>query len=285
VSLVIKELKGVESWEVLQVVNEMPSDFKAVYGRMAKQIQQLKRGNPELCRHLLSIVCIAYRPLSLDEVGILSGLPNEISEKPQSVRRIVTMCGSFLTIRNEKVYIVHQSAKDYLSTEAFQAIFPAGAGKVHYSAFSTSLQIIAETLQRDMYDLRHPGISIDDVRQPEIDPLAPARYSCIYWVDHLSDAISRKTTIPIEDVRNNGRVHQFLCKNYLYWLEALSLLRGMPEGVVAMTKLEILLVGEFALSMCEVKVLINVLPRKGTTASTWSTWFEMHGDLFSTTDG
>ncbi|KAH7117480.1 hypothetical protein EDB81DRAFT_733721, partial [Dactylonectria macrodidyma] len=241
VSLVMKELKELESWEVLQVVDKMPSDLMAVYRQMVKQIQQLKRGNPELCRHLLSTVCIAYRPLSLNEVGILSGLPTDISEKPQSVRRIATMCGSFLTIRDEYVYIVHQSAKDYLSTEAFQEIFPVGAGKVHYSAFSRSLQIMTETLRRDMYDLRHPGASIDDVRQPEPDPLAAARYSCFYWVDHMSDAISHKTSIPIDDIRDDGRVHQFLYKKYLYWLEVLGLLRDMPKGVVAMMKLETLL--------------------------------------------
>ncbi|EXL51561.1 hypothetical protein FOCG_09485 [Fusarium oxysporum f. sp. radicis-lycopersici 26381] len=241
VSLVIKELEEVESWEVLQVVDEMPSDLKAVYGRMMKQIQQLKPGYAELCQHLLSTVCTAYRPLSLDELGILSGLPNEISQKPQSVKMIVTKCDSFLTIRDENIYIVHQSAKDYLSTEAFQAIFPAGVGKVHYSAFSSSLQIMSETLRRDMFDLRHPGTSIDDIRQPEPDPLAQARYPCIYWVDHLSDAILHRTSMPIDDLRDDGAVHQFLSKKYLYWLEALSLLGAIPDGVVATTKLETLL--------------------------------------------
>ncbi|KAM5342879.1 hypothetical protein ACJ41O_013845 [Fusarium nematophilum] len=245
VSLVIKELKEVEDWEILQVVNEMPSDLKEVYGRMVKQIQQLKRGNPELCRHLLSTVCTAYRPLSLDELAILSGLPIEISENPQSVRRVVTNCGSFLTIRAENVYIVHQSAKDYLLAVASQAIFPAGAGNVHYSVFSRSIQIMSEALRRDMYDLRHPGTSIDDVRQPEPDPLALARYSCIYWVDHLCDAASYRTSIPINDLYEDDTVRRFLSSKYLYWLEALSLLRGMPDGVAAMTRLETLLVEDW----------------------------------------
>ncbi|KAL9572069.1 hypothetical protein ACKAV7_003786 [Fusarium commune] len=251
VSLVIKELNDMESWEVLQTVDKIPSGLKKVYGRMTRNIQQLRPGCLELCRPLLSTVCTAYRPLSLHELGILSGLPIEISRKPQSVKRIVAMCGSFLTIRDDSVYIVHQSAKEYLATEACRVIFPAGDGKVHYFTFLRSLQIMSETLRRDMYDLHHPGTSIDDVSQPEPDPLASARYSCIYWVDHLSDAISRKTTIPIEDVRDNGRVHQFLRKNYLYWLEALSLSRGMPEGVVAMTKLEILLEGHDGLYLVE----------------------------------
>ncbi|KAL7755633.1 hypothetical protein ACKLNR_014160 [Fusarium oxysporum f. sp. zingiberi] len=100
---------------------------------------------------------------------------------------------------------------------------------------------MSETLRRDMYGLHHPGTSINDVCQPEPDPLAPARYSCIYWVDHLSDAISHTTSTPIDGLRDEGATYQFLRRKYLYWLEALSLLRGMPEGVIAMTKLETLL--------------------------------------------
>jgi hypothetical protein len=102
-----------------------------------------------------------------------------------------------------------------------------------------------EYLRRDIYNLRHPGISIDEVRQLEPDPLAPARYSCFYWVDHLSDAISHKNSTLIDDL-DDATVYQFLSKKYLYWLEALGLLRGMQEGVVAMTKLKTLLVGGLA---------------------------------------
>ncbi|KAL7755657.1 hypothetical protein ACKLNR_014184 [Fusarium oxysporum f. sp. zingiberi] len=224
VSLVIKELKEVESWEILQVVDEMPSDLKAVYDRMLEQIQRLKRRNPDLCRQLLSTVCTAYRPLSLIELGFLSGLPNEISEKPQSIRRIVTMCGSFLTIHDENIYIVHQSVKDFFSMEVFQTIFPSGQGSVHYSTFSRSLQVMSKNLRRDIYGLHGLGCPIDKVKQPDPDPLATARYSCIYWVDHLSDAISHKISAPINDLHDNGTVHQFFRKKYLYWLEALSLL-------------------------------------------------------------
>lgn len=101
---------------------------------------------------------------------------------------------------------------------------------------------MSETLRRDIYDLHHPGTSIDDVRTPKPDSLAPVRYSCFYWVDHLSNAVSREASRPID----GGTVYRFLSKKYRYWLEALSLLRDMPEGVVAMTKLETLLVGELA---------------------------------------
>lgn len=77
-------------------------------------------------------------------------------------------------------------------------------------------------LRRDVYKLRAPGISIDQVKQPNPDPLAAVRYSCHYWVNHLLDCHTRKDTI--KDLKDSGSVYSFLRQYFLYWLEALSLI-------------------------------------------------------------
>jgi hypothetical protein len=87
VALVFKELQGVKSWNVLQVANEVPTDLVPLYDRMIRQIQQLKHGDDELCRHILSTATLAYRPLHLLELGALSGLPDQISNNIQSALR------------------------------------------------------------------------------------------------------------------------------------------------------------------------------------------------------
>jgi hypothetical protein len=241
VSLVIKELKEAGTWEMLQVVDEMPMDLKEVYSRMVKQIQRLKRGNSELCWSVLSTVTIAYRPLHLAELGVLSGMPKGISSVDGSVVRIVNMCGSFLTIRDGNVYIIHQSAKDFLSADASHNIFLCGVGDVHYTIFSRSIQVMTTTLRHDIYGLCAPGFPINQVEQPDPDPLAAANYSCVYWVDHLCDWDSSKSVKHRDDLRDGGAVDQFLRQKYLYWLEGLSLRSGISEGVLSMAKLEGLL--------------------------------------------
>lgn len=241
VSLVMKELEQVESWDALQVIDEIPSDLKEVYARMLEQILQLKRGNHRHYIQLLSTACAAYRPLSLSELGFLSDLPRGISEKPGAVRRVVTMCGSFLTIRDENVYLVHQSAKDYLSTEALQTIFPNGVEMIHHFLFSRSLQGMSQILRRDIWDLKAPGVIIEEIMAPEPDPLATTHYSCVYWADHLCDGISGNWA-QINDLDDYGVIHQFLNKHYLHWLEALSLQHSTSYGVTALNKLETLLV-------------------------------------------
>jgi hypothetical protein len=240
VSLVVKELKEVMAWEVLQVLEEVPTELKDVYRRMMKQIQQLRRQYPELCRQVLSTVIAAYHPLRLQELHLLSGLPIQAQDVNEATTAIVKMCGSFLTIQEGSVYIIHQSARDFLSDEASHNIFPCGVGDVHHSIVSKSLQAMRKTFQRDMYSLHAPGYPAEQVEPPDPDPLAVSRYSCIYWIDHLCDWSLSSSANSSVDLQDWGVVHEFLREKYLYWLEALSLCKTMSKGVVSIAKLEAL---------------------------------------------
>jgi len=81
-------------------------------------------------------------------------------------------------------------------------------------------------LRHDIYGLEAPGFPIDKVQTPSPDPLATVGYLCIFWVDHFRDSISGKDA-------TQDAVYTFLKEKYLYWLEALSLLQVISEGVIA----------------------------------------------------
>jgi hypothetical protein len=150
-----------------------------------------------------------------------------------------------------QVFLIHQSAKDYLSDEARATIFPSQE-KTHHDIFFRSLELMSGALQRDMYRLIAPGFPIDQVQVPDQDPLRTTRYSCVHWVDHLCDSVSGKSTRRDDDLQDGGVVYISLKKQYLYWLEALSLCKSMSEGVVSMAKLEALvqvILGSAMLSM------------------------------------
>jgi hypothetical protein len=237
VALMIQELERPESWDPLQVAEDAPPGLQQLYDRMVDQIQQLTKRNSEICRLLLSTATVAYRPLHLPEMGSLCGLSGPTSVLVRNVGKIVAMCGSFLTIRDNQIYLIHQSAKDYLSDKERAAIFPS-KGKVHYYTFSQSLKLLSLTLKRDMYGLTALGFPIDEVQVPANDPLATTRYSCIYWVDHLCDWCSDSPENQGDMLQNDGAVDILLRKKYLYWLEALSLCKSISRGVVSMAKLE-----------------------------------------------
>jgi nucleoside-triphosphatase THEP1 len=236
VALVCEKLAHVPKRNVRKRLEEFPSGLDKLYERMLDQISE--SDDAEFCKSLLSIIMTVYRPITLDELTSCIDL-SEKNADDSDLAEIISLCGSFLTLRGRTISLVHQSAKDSLLQEAVHQIFPDGEDRVHYSIFSKLLGAITRTLRHDIYNLVHPGYSIDQVNQPDPDPLAAMRYACVYWVDHLNGSCPNKNAI--EDLQDSGSVGIFFHNNYLHWLEALSLSRSLSEGVASMLKLESLL--------------------------------------------
>ncbi|WPJ63730.1 hypothetical protein SMAC4_13672 [Sordaria macrospora] len=244
---------SVRRWETLTKLRAFPPGLDSLYARMIEQI--IKSDYADLCRQILAVSSIVHRPISLQELTTLVKMSDDVSYDPQSLEELIGLCGSFLTLRDQTVYFVHQSVKDFLlgnasdkagnqaSQKAFKWVFPFGKEDVNYTIFSRSLDAMSTTLRRDIYSLTAPGFPSDKVQVPNPDPLATVRYSCVYWVDHLCDSVSDTDTKRHDPLRAEEVVHTFLETKYLYWLEALSLLQAIPAGVVAIRKLEGLLGG------------------------------------------
>ncbi|KAL4746997.1 hypothetical protein BDW72DRAFT_183761 [Aspergillus terricola var. indicus] len=204
------------------------------YDQSLSKVMEMKE-SWESCRLVLSAVTLAYRSPSLAELGILSGLPQDIQTS-----HIVALCGSLLTIQDDSVYM-DLSTKDYLSNKARAVIFPADLADVHRTMFLRSLQAMSSTLQRNMYNLHNPGVPIDGdmVIVPEPDPLAAVRYSCIYWISHFCDAYESDACSKYQIDRDDGKlVDNFLRSTMLYWLEALSLIQETASALPSMQRLE-----------------------------------------------
>lgn len=231
VSLVIKELGEAQSWEIMEVVEEMPMDLTALYERMIKNIRGLKRGNDKLCRNLLSVIFTTYSPLSLAEVGVLAGLPNGISEDLSSIAKLVTMCGSFLTMNQNKVYFIHQSAKDFLTAEKLSM----DVAQRHADIFKRSIAAISK-LPKNIYSLTSYGPRPEDAQPPDPNPLASMSYSCFYWANHLCDTCSVNSKDEAQVIISET-LEPFLNNYLLRWIESLSLLDGILEGLRSIRKL------------------------------------------------
>jgi hypothetical protein len=91
---------------------------------------------------------------------------------------------------------------------------------------------MSEKLRRDICGLSSPGALATDVQQERIKQCLPAelQYACLYWVQHI-----QKSETQLQDDRE---VHVFLQKHLLHWLEALSLLRKISYGILALISLD-----------------------------------------------
>ncbi|KAI0162917.1 hypothetical protein BJ166DRAFT_481863 [Pestalotiopsis sp. NC0098] len=235
VALVCQELadEKVRRRSTISKLKLFPPGLDALYTKMIEKISE--SDDTEICYEILALMSTVYRPIDVEE---LRGLNRSIKEFDQDeVQEIIALCGSFLTLRENTIYFVHQSAKDFLLEKATNKILSSGIKDQHFKIFTDSLDLLGNTLRRDIYDLRNPGYPISQVETPSPDPLASIRYSCVYWADHLQNA---------EDVIQTGLHRQsvvtdtlrFLKTGFLQWLEALSLMHNIPEGVKAIQKLE-----------------------------------------------
>lgn len=241
VSLVIQELRKAKAWQVQRKLEEMPRGLESLYARMMDTIQQLDEENREHCRSLLSLVTVAYRPLRLAEIGAVSGLPQEITERQKYIEDAVAMCGSFLTIQGDYVSVIHQSVQDFLNTHASGILLPSSPFDAHRNVYVLSQKALSKVLRRNIYGLQHFGLSIEEVEAPVPDPLTAVRYACTHWVNHFCDAHSGDSNIQPPVNTFDGETYQFLSDFSLYWLEAIGLTKSTPEAIVSTRKLETLL--------------------------------------------
>ncbi|KAK4077830.1 uncharacterized protein Triagg1_3524 [Trichoderma aggressivum f. europaeum] len=127
VSLVIQQLQrqSIRRKDVLEVISDVPTDLRGIYAQMIEQIHQLYER--KYCLLVLTAATLAYRPLHLLEIAIVSGLPPINRDR---IEEFVKMCGSFLILRDDHVFIIHVTAKDYLYTN-WSSLQLAGVAQRH----------------------------------------------------------------------------------------------------------------------------------------------------------
>ncbi|RDW57694.1 beta transducin-like protein HET-E4s-like protein [Coleophoma crateriformis] len=234
VALVCQELSRLSGWKAVQRLKSLPPELDALYQRMLDQIMASE--DSELCISILAVASTVYQPITVDELVSFVNMPNGVDGEYEALAEIIGYCRSFLVIRERTIFFVHQSAKDFLGKRAPQDPFLFKTQDVHDNIFTRSLQAMSQTLKRDVYNLRAPGTLLDTIEPPILDPLASVRYSCLYWADHLLDCQTRENTI--KDIKDSSSAYNFLRRYFLYWLEALSLLKSVSEGVIIIRKLE-----------------------------------------------
>jgi len=246
VALVFKELdrknndlKEVDGSYAVGIIRELPSGLSDLYDRIMTRIEKGLREDPTYCKNVLVATVLTRRSLSLSELGVLSGLPSTMS-----TTTIVTKCGSFLTINKERVYLLHQSVKDYLMDNFTTRLQLTGVTHGHADISRRSINAMLTLkrdnglpiLKRDIYDLERFGIESKMKKPPNPDPLAPIQYFCEFWIDHLCDA-NGENLVSKSELGDDGVVLIFFNRHFLHWIESMCLLGKLSDGFAAIIKL------------------------------------------------
>ncbi|PIG80477.1 hypothetical protein AARAC_001624 [Aspergillus arachidicola] len=229
VSLVFKDIleNSVSEFDVLPHIKETPSDLDKLYDRFMAKIKKKHPTERTYCIEVIAACCLANRPLSIPELSVLAGLPDD-----HSTNTIVPRCGSFLTVNDGVILMTHNSARQYLD-RYFESHTEGGIGQRHLDLAKRSIDAMSKTLKRNIYDV-NPGSDITDIHVPENDPLVSIRYSCEYWPTHLLNSERYR--------QRNGDASQlfvsFIQDHLLHWLESLSLIDRLPRAIPALASLE-----------------------------------------------
>ena len=114
IGIVAKALKRYGAAEVENALDFFPRGLDELYARMLLQIDIDRR---EIAAKILNWVVMAVRPLTLSELSIALDIivgPSAGFRRDEVMKTKVSYCGYILTIKQDKVSLIHQSAKDYL---------------------------------------------------------------------------------------------------------------------------------------------------------------------------
>ncbi|PYH97121.1 WD domain-containing protein [Aspergillus ellipticus CBS 707.79] len=160
-------------------------------------------------RQMVGVIVVLESPLSITSLSKL------IDIEERNVRIILDLLHSVLNIPHDTskpVRLFHLSFRDFLLDPAT---------KTDFSVMIDSQQ----GLQENICELSSYGTSSDQIEAQKRDVRISAelRYSTRYWVDHLHQG-----TVVLSD---HDKIHGFLKKHFLHWLELMSILGYLPEAL------------------------------------------------------
>ncbi|KAI9654611.1 MAG: hypothetical protein M1829_000897 [Trizodia sp. TS-e1964] len=165
----------------------------------------------EICKSIIAFMLTMHRPISIEELGLLLDMPDEIPNDYEALVEIIALCGSFLTLRERTISFIHQSAKDYLEKKASNELVPEGLAEVH-KKIVIQLTILYTLIQ---------------TRLLQSDTL----------VSTGLPSLEIKTRHHEAGLYDSGPIDVFLRNHFLHRLEALSLIKKISDGVLSLCKL------------------------------------------------
>ncbi|UKZ61164.1 uncharacterized protein TrAtP1_002434 [Trichoderma atroviride] len=113
ISFVVQDLHNVEVSEVEESLDQLPRGLYPLYERILNQVGQDHRG---LTLDILRWCTFAVEPLTLSELAsALDITPTDLLDRETVLRGKLAFCGHFLSISNDIISLVHQSAYDFLT--------------------------------------------------------------------------------------------------------------------------------------------------------------------------
>jgi len=181
-------------------------------------------------QQVVGSIVIIFDVLTTENLANLLCLPSlEVKTALDSLRSVLNIPKD----ESQPVRIFHPSFRDFLldKQRCSDRGFWINEKERHIDLFRHCLELMSKRLQQNICDIREPGVWITEISKDMIQSVITAdlRYACRYWVYHLQQGNS---------VEEDSRILRFLMQHLLHWLEVLSLIGEVSEGVLMIASLE-----------------------------------------------
>jgi hypothetical protein len=200
--------------------------------------EEEKEEATEQFRRVVGSIAVLFDALSITALGSLLLEPS--GNATHSVLDVLNSLHSVLNISEDltqPVRLLHPSFRDFLldPQRCPDERFWVNDKMIHRRLAEDCLRVMSQHLRKNICNLPSPGFLARDVDDNEVALFVPShlQYACLYWVHHLREGGG--------DLKDNGAVHQFLQKHFLYWFEALGLMKKISDGLSIVLQLESML--------------------------------------------
>ncbi|KAF2189112.1 hypothetical protein K469DRAFT_702842, partial [Zopfia rhizophila CBS 207.26] len=212
--------------------------------RIPKSYTKLERKRlHDMSRDVLGSIVVLYSPLSVQS---LSGL---LDITKQNVDRMLKDLHAILDIPKDQtgpLRLHHPSFRDFLldRDRCRKPNLWVDEKQAHLTLAASCIRLMSTTLKQDICRLDAPVVRVADVERSVVEQCLPLeiQYACRYWIQHLGRSGTH--------LHDNDQVHQFLQEHFLHWLEALSWMRKISEGILAINNLESIALTSNCPSLC-----------------------------------
>lgn len=190
-----------------------------------------KNNQYRLLRYVLGSIIVLSFPLSTSSLArLLNVLKPDVDQTLEDLHAILDIPLD----QTKSVRLHHPSFRDFLLDKARckDPNFLVDEQEAHQMLAANCIQLLSSSLGQDIYELDAPGTLIADIDSSRIKHRLPSevQYACLHWIHHL-----QKSGTQLYD---NDQLHQFLQQHLLHWLEALSWMQAIPQGVRAIASLK-----------------------------------------------
>ncbi|PKK43608.1 hypothetical protein CI102_13522 [Trichoderma harzianum] len=205
----------------LPVLNRICTKYSDTDGRKDQFIQDV--------REVVSAVMLLENPLSITKLSVLMGIPTKaINSRLNSLHSVLNVPKD----ENKPIRLFHLSFRDFLldhKTPAKTAIWIDKKATNQKLAIQC-LNIMRTHLKKNLCNLPNYAVSSNNIPDETVSQhlSQPLEYSCRYWVEHLVQGQG-----PVEDSQSFLEIH------LLHWVEAMAILKCVPELIKALTYLQL----------------------------------------------